>query len=122
VETFQQSGGRGKPTYGQVTVCYHEDEAQARKIAFEWWPQTVLAGALKADLPTPDHFEQAVKIVTEDMVAEKIPCGPDKERHLEEFRKMIDAGFDHVYVHQVGPDQEGFFRFYEQEILPELMR
>jgi coenzyme F420-dependent glucose-6-phosphate dehydrogenase len=122
VETFQQSGGRGKPTYGQVTVCYHEDEAQARKIAFEWWPQTVLAGALKADLPTPDHFEQAVKIVTEDMVAEKIPCGPDKERHLEEFRKMMDAGFDHVYVHQVGPDQEGFFRFYEQEILPELMR
>jgi coenzyme F420-dependent glucose-6-phosphate dehydrogenase len=121
IDIFERSGGKGKPTYGQVTVCYHEDEAEARKIAFEWWPQTVLPGALKADLPTPDHFEQAVKLVTEDKVAEKIPCGPDKERHLQEFRKMFEAGFDHVYVHQVGPDQEGFFRFYEQEILPELM-
>lgn len=120
IDTFRRAGGSHKPTYGQVTVCYHENEAEARKIAHEWWPQTILPGALKADLPTPDHFEQAVKIVTEDMVAEKIPCGPDKDRHLEAFRKMSEAGFDHVYVHQVGPDQDAFFRFYEQEILPEL--
>jgi hypothetical protein len=33
---------------------------------------------------------------------------------------MIDAGFDHVYIHQVGPDQESFFEFYQREILPEL--
>ena len=28
------------------------------------------------------------------------------------------AGYDHVYVHQVGPEQEGMLRFYEREILP----
>jgi coenzyme F420-dependent glucose-6-phosphate dehydrogenase len=120
LDTFRRSGGQNKPSYGQVTVCYHEDEKQARKLAYEWWPQTVLPGVLKADLPTPAHFEQAIQLVTEEMVAEKIPCGPEKELHLEEIRKMIEAGFDHVYIHQVGPDQEGFFRFYEQEILPEL--
>jgi hypothetical protein len=31
--------------------------------------------------------------------------------------KFADAGYDHVYIHQVGPDQEGFLDFYSREIL-----
>ena len=57
-------------------------------------------------------------MVTEEDVAEKVVCGPDPDRHLEGIGMFVDAGFDHVYVHQVGPDQEGFCSFYEQEILP----
>ena len=30
----------------------------------------------------------------------------------------MDAGFDHVYIHQVGPKQHDFFRFYMDKILP----
>ena len=41
--------------------------------------------------------------------------------HLDAIRKYADAGYEHVYVHQVGPDQEGFFRFYEHEVLPRLI-
>ena len=59
-------------------------------------------------------------MVTEDDVAQSVVCGPDPERHLEQIRQYADAGCDHVYVHQVGPDQEGFFRFYEREIFPRL--
>jgi hypothetical protein len=59
-------------------------------------------------------------MVSEDDVAEAIVCGPDAERHLVRIREFVDAGFDHVYGYQVGPDQEGFFRFYEREILPRL--
>jgi coenzyme F420-dependent glucose-6-phosphate dehydrogenase len=33
---------------------------------------------------------------------------------------MLDAGYDHVYVHQIGEDQEGFFRFYREEVLPDV--
>ena len=49
-----------------------------------------------------------------------IPLGPDPERHLDSIRQYVDAGYDHVYVHQIGPDQEGFFRFYEREVMPKL--
>ena len=56
----------------------------------------------------------------EDDVAKVIVCGPDARRHIELIRKYEDAGFDHVYVHQVGPDQSGFFRFYREEVLPAL--
>ena len=32
--------------------------------------------------------------------------------------RFADAGYDHVYFHQIGPDQEGFLRFAERELLP----
>jgi alkanesulfonate monooxygenase SsuD/methylene tetrahydromethanopterin reductase-like flavin-dependent oxidoreductase (luciferase family) len=70
----------------------------------------------------PRYSEAAAKTVTEDALAEDVPCGPDPERHLEAIREYADAGFDHVFVHQIGPDQEGFMRFYEREILPRLDR
>ncbi len=47
-------------------------------------------------------------------------CGPDPERHISKLGEYLDAGYDHVWVHQIGPDQEGFFRFYEREVLPKL--
>ena len=48
-----------------------------------------------------------------------IVCGPDPEKHVAGIREFANAGFDHVYVHQVGPDQDGFLEFYEREILGE---
>jgi hypothetical protein len=47
-----------------------------------------------------------------------IPVGPDPEPYLASIRKYAEAGFDHLYVHQVGPQQDGFVRFFETEILP----
>jgi hypothetical protein len=38
-----------------------------------------------------------------------IVCGPDPERHLEAIETYRAMGFDHVYFHQVGPDQRGSF-------------
>ncbi|HEX6130605.1 MAG TPA: TIGR03557 family F420-dependent LLM class oxidoreductase [Actinomycetota bacterium] len=111
-------GGAGKPRYAELTVCYAEDEAEARRIAHERWPNTAIAGELSAELPLPRHFEQAASMVTEDDVAQKIVCGPDPDRHLELIRTYERAGYDHLWFHQVGPDQQGFFRFYEEQVLP----
>jgi hypothetical protein len=45
---------------------------------------------------------------------------PPNRNRRDEIRQYAEAGFDHVYVHQIGPDQEGFFRFYADEVLPKL--
>ncbi|NLX10915.1 MAG: TIGR03557 family F420-dependent LLM class oxidoreductase [Chloroflexi bacterium] len=118
VETFEEGGSGSRPRYGQLTVCWADDEATARKIAREWWPTAALGGELSQELPMPAHFEQATQDVTEEQVAKSVVCGNDASRHLEKIQEYIDAGFDHVYIHQVGPDQQGFFQFYEREILP----
>jgi G6PDH family F420-dependent oxidoreductase len=116
---FRSSGGGDKPAHGAFKVCYGDDEAEARERAHRIWPNEALPGELAQVLPTPAHFEQATRLVTEEMVAEAVPCGPDPEPHRETIRRYADAGYDEVYVQQIGPDQEAFFRFYEKEILPE---
>ncbi|MFN2387991.1 MAG: TIGR03557 family F420-dependent LLM class oxidoreductase [Actinomycetota bacterium] len=120
VEAFATAGGEGLPRYGQVTVCWAETEEQATKTAHEWWPNAGIKGELSVELPLPRHFEQAAEMVDEEDIAETLACGPDPDLHLEHITRFIDAGYDHVYVHQVGPDQEGFFRFYEESVLPKL--
>jgi G6PDH family F420-dependent oxidoreductase len=118
VKQFEKSGGKGKPKYGQVTVCWAKSEKEAIETAYEIWPNAGITGELSQILPTVTHFEQAAKMVTKDMVAEAVICGPDPNRHQEQIQKFVDAGFDHVYIHQVGHDQEGFFNFYQRQILP----
>jgi coenzyme F420-dependent glucose-6-phosphate dehydrogenase len=120
IEAFERAGGKAKPRYLQLNVCWNESEAEARRIAHRICPNVALQGELGNQLPTPTHFEQAVKMVSEEDVAKVIVCGPDPERHLEKIRAGMDAGFDYIHVYQVGPDQEGFFRFYEREVMPRL--
>lgn len=120
IRSFEKAGGEGKPRYGQVHVCWAETEAKARRTAREWWPNTALKGNLTVDLPTPEDVERAVGTVSEGDVAESVTSGPDPERHLEAIREYAEAGYDNVYVHQIGPDQDGFFRFYGTEILPKV--
>ena len=120
VEKFEEAGGEGKPKYGMMTVCWAETEEEARQTAHEWWPNAGLEGDLTQELPLPEHFEQAAATVTEDDLAETMPLGPDPEKHLEKIREFVEAGIDHVYFHQVGPDQEGFFRFYADEVMPQV--
>jgi coenzyme F420-dependent glucose-6-phosphate dehydrogenase len=120
IRTFERAGGQGKPRYGQLHVCWAEEEAEARKTATEWWPNTSIPGELGVELPLPRHFDQAAEVVREDDVAGSVVCGPDPEAHLDAIRSYVEAGYDHVYLHQVGPDQEGFFRFYEREVLPKV--
>ena len=119
VDAFSEShDGDDPPKYGQTAVCWAESEAEARRTVHEYWPNTGLPGELGQELSTPIHFEQATELVTEERAVEHVPCGPDPERYVETIEQFDDAGFDHVYFHQVGPDQEGFFRFFEEEVLP----
>jgi G6PDH family F420-dependent oxidoreductase len=118
---FEQGGGEGKPRYGQLTVCWAEDEKEALETAYEWWPNVGLEGNLTQELPLPEHFEQASATVRKEDVAEAIPLGPDPQPYADGIQEYIDAGYDHVYLHQIGPEQEGFLRFYAEEVAPKVL-
>ena len=119
VQWFEEAGGRGKPRYGQLDVCIAEDEAEARRIAHsQWTAPAAIPPRLLTTLRVPADFEAVAELVTEEAVCERVLCGADPEAHLAQLEQFVDAGFDHVHVHQVGADQETFFRFYEQSVLP----
>jgi G6PDH family F420-dependent oxidoreductase len=118
LRTFREAGGDGKPTQAGMKVCWATDEGSARKTAHRLWSNMGVPGELSQLLPTPRHFEQAAQLVTEDMIATSVPCGNDPERHIAAIREYADAGYDEVYVQQIGPEQDGFFAFYAERVLP----
>jgi G6PDH family F420-dependent oxidoreductase len=120
LDAFVAAGGAG-PRYAQLNVCWAPTEDAARKTVYETWPNTAVPGQLSQDLPTWTHFEQATQIVTEDEATESVPCGPQVVGELvESVAKYVHAGYDHLYFHQIGDDQEGFLRYWESELQPAL--
>ena len=112
-------GGRpGQAQLRRGDSLLAKKERDARRTAHEVWALAALEGSLFTEIAQPAHFEAAFKPITEEQVANLVVCGPDPARHLEAIRKASRAGYDHVCVHQIGPDQEGFVRFYEADVLP----
>jgi G6PDH family F420-dependent oxidoreductase len=120
VKQFREQAGPEKLVQGGLKVCWADDAAKARQTVHRLWPNEALPGELAQILPTPEHFEQASELVTEDLSVEGTPCGPDVEQHVEAIRAYEEAGFDELYVSQIGPEQDEFFEAYREEILPRL--
>jgi coenzyme F420-dependent glucose-6-phosphate dehydrogenase len=120
VERFERAGGQGKPKYGGVTCCWAPSEDEGAEIVHRVWPNAALGGDLGYELPLPRHFEEATENVTPAELKEQLPLGPDPERYVEQIRAYEQAGFTHVYFHQIGHEQDGFFRFWRKELEPRL--
>ncbi|MFB9902628.1 TIGR03557 family F420-dependent LLM class oxidoreductase [Allokutzneria oryzae] len=118
ISTFRASGGADRPTQAGFKVCWAETEAEGVRTAHRIWPNQHLPGELAQVLPTPRHFEQASTLVTEDTVRGSVPCGPDPEKHVAALQEYVDAGYDEVYVQQIGPRQDEFFKAWSAHVLP----
>lgn len=117
---FRRAGGEGKPAYGKLDFCVAGDDAEARRIAHARWPTAGLGGELGQQLATPEHYEQATERVREEDVAQGILCSGDPDDHVAALREYAEAGYDHVLVQQIGPDQDRALAFYADEVLPRI--
>ncbi len=120
VGRFTSAAGTGKPVYGQAAVCWATDEARAEQTALDRWRFALSGWKVQAELPNVANFEAESAKARADDVAEMVTCGPDAQRFVDALRRWTDAGFTHVGVVQAGDDQEGFLRFWEQEVRPKL--
>ncbi|MEU2711829.1 LLM class F420-dependent oxidoreductase [Streptomyces sp. NPDC007205] len=121
VTRFRKGGGGTKPVSGGTKVCYGADREECVRTVHSLWYNELLPGEMGQVLPSPRHFEQLHELVTEEMVREKVVCGDDVEQHVSTLKAFADAGFDRVYVNQIGADQKGFFDFYRTKVLPQLL-
>ena len=117
LERYRERGGAG-PTTSGLKVCWGPDREECVQTAHRLWPNEALEGELAQILPSPRHFEQATALVTEQHISDALTCGPDPQEHVAALQEVVDAGFDEVYVGQIGPDHSGFVDFYAREVLP----
>jgi len=111
--TYLSAGGTG-PRYAQLNVCLGDDEDKCRETVHQIWPNAAMPGQLAQDLPTWTHFQQVAELVGVDDVAAKVTCGPDLDAVVEQARTFVDAGYDHIHLHQIGPDQDALFDRWER--------
>ena len=118
VKAFKKNGGSGKPCIGSVKVCWATSQEEAKKTLEKEWPVSALSGKLHVDLPTPKHFEDVVEAMSKVEIPEDSVYGPKPEPYIKAIQSLQENGFDHIYLHQVGPNQEGFLDFFKGSLLP----
>jgi len=118
VKAFKKKGDAGKPCFGSIKVCWAHSMEEAKETVQHWWPVSGVSGLLHVDLPTPKHFEDVVEAMGEPKIPEDTILGPNPTPYLKAIQSLRENGFDHVYLHQIGPDQEGFLKFFKSELLP----
>lgn len=120
IDRFEDAGGKGKPKYGQITVCYAKSKDAAKKTAFEVWPNALVEGSASQELPLPTDFEQLTEGRDPNELDGTLTLGPDAEEYLQQISDYDEAGYTHIYFHQIGPDQGAFLKFARSELFPRL--
>ncbi|MCD4527191.1 TIGR03557 family F420-dependent LLM class oxidoreductase [Nocardioides sp. cx-173] len=119
VRRFKDATG-GKPAQAGCKVAWAETEDEGIDHAHRLWANSGLPGELSQVLPSVRHFEQASTLVTREATAESVVAGPDLEPHLAQLREYRDAGFDEVYVANMGPHFRDMIEAYGRDVLPTL--
>ena len=120
VGLFRKIGKPARPVQGGMKVCWAPTEEAGVETAARLWSNELLPGQLAQTLPRPQGFMDASSLVPREAVAEQFACGPDPERHLAAAQPYVEAGFDEIYVQQIGPDQDAFFQGWAEHVLPTL--
>ena len=117
VSEFRRRAGEGKTVQGGFKGCWAPSEDEGTEIAHRLWGTSGIPGELSQVLPSPKHFEQAAQLVTPEMTRKALPCGPDPAGHAEQLKKYEAAGFDEVYVANIGPHYRELIDLYRREFL-----
>jgi G6PDH family F420-dependent oxidoreductase len=121
VEAYRSAGGGG-PRYAEVAMCWAPSEAEARETAHRSFRWAVTGWPVQAELPDTRGFEAATRHVSPEAVARQVSCGPSAEAHLASIGRFVEAGYDHIILTQVGPQQAEFIEFFERALAPALRR
>jgi coenzyme F420-dependent glucose-6-phosphate dehydrogenase len=120
IDAFRSGGGGGKPIYLQVHLAYAPTESEARDAAFAQWRQNTLDNSVMTALPHPSQITAAAQSVTPDDLDDAIRISADPGRHVAWIEEEIERGFDGIFLHEVGPEQERFVEVFGREVLPRL--
>jgi probable non-F420 flavinoid oxidoreductase len=120
IAAFRENGGAGKRLAVQVHLSWAPDDDSALEIAHDQWRTNVFAPPLCWDLATVEQFDIAAQHVSPEALRETVLVSSDPARHLEVLRDLLELGFDEIYLHHVGREQERFIDVFGERVLPEL--
>lgn len=104
IDTYRDAGGDGELIL-QVHISWAKEEDEAWAMARDQWNTNVFPYPASADLTT-DHLEVVSEHVTDEQIGAACLVDTDVSRLTARIKEMVDLGFDRVYLHHVGQDQQ----------------
>jgi probable non-F420 flavinoid oxidoreductase len=119
IDAYRDAGGHG-PTAVQVHLSWAPTDEEARAIAHEQWRSGLVPAPLAWELDTPQAFDERTADASPDEVAETVQVSADPAHHLEKLAELAELGFDRIFLHHVGTEQDAFIDVFGEHVLPAL--
>jgi coenzyme F420-dependent glucose-6-phosphate dehydrogenase len=119
IDAFREGGGEGKPLHLQAHVSWAPDEDRARAEALGQWRFVALPPVLSQELELPEQFDAAARHAPVEALEDAILVSAETGRHADALESYAELGFERVYLHQVGVDQERFIEVFGERVLPQ---
>ncbi|WP_165250411.1 TIGR03885 family FMN-dependent LLM class oxidoreductase [Paludisphaera soli] len=120
IDAFREGGGEGKPLFLQVALSYAETDDEALRAAHREWRQAGLDPGRLADLPSPEAFAEAARAVTPEMIRDRLRVSSDPSRFVDWLARDAELGFERIYLHNLGRNQDAFIETFAGRVLPQL--
>jgi probable non-F420 flavinoid oxidoreductase len=120
LDAFRSGGGDGKPAYLQAHVCWAATEDEALAIACDQWRSNVFRPPLCWDLELVEHFDEAARFVRPDDVRRAVLVSSDAAWHRDCLTDLLAQGFEGVWIHHVGQQQQPFVDVFGEHVVPHL--
>jgi G6PDH family F420-dependent oxidoreductase len=119
IGAYRDAGGRGAVAL-QVHLSWAEDLAEAEAIAHEQWRSNVFPPPACWDIDTAAVFDAASESVPLERVQQVVNVSADLGAHTARLAEYRELGFDKIFLHHVGQEQDAFIDAFGAKVLPQL--
>ena len=119
VASFKEKSG-GKPAQGGVKVSWADTKDEGVDHRAPALGQLRAARRARTGAAEPAALRAGLQLVTRESTAESIVAGNDIDEHVQQLQDYVDAGYDEVYVANMGPNFVAMIEAYGSEVLPRL--
>ncbi|RRR73337.1 MAG: TIGR03557 family F420-dependent LLM class oxidoreductase [Candidatus Viridilinea halotolerans] len=107
------------PKFLQLHVSWAETDEEALQNALVEWPNGGM-NFPKQDVRSPEDFAAMARLVRPEDFKGRVLISSDLEAHRAHLQSFFELGFDAIYVHNVGRNQEAWLKAYGEQVLPAL--
>jgi len=121
VDAYRSAGGEG-PCVLQVHLSLARTDADAIAMTRDQWRNGLIGPPEAWDFTHPEDFDRATADPDDDELRRAVLVDHDPAALAQRIADLVRLGFDRVYLHHVGKDQEPYLAVAGEELLPELRR
>lgn len=119
LDAYRSAGGPG-PARLQVHLSWAMTDGEAEALAHDQWRSNVFPPPACWDIDSTAVFDAVSEHVTPEQVRETVLVSSDTGQHAAWLGEFLDLGFDELYLHHVGQEQDAFIDAFGDKVLPQL--